>query len=85
MQQQPGPATPEEGREFVLTVSCPDRRGIVHAVSGVMLDQSMTILDSQQFADATSGEFHLRMHVAREGEAVDVATVEAAMAPVAAG
>ena len=68
----------------MLTVSCPDRRGIVHAVSGVMLDQSMTILDSQQFADATSGEFHLRMHVAREGEAVDVATVEAAIASVAA-
>jgi len=73
-------AGPEAGREFVLTVSCPDRRGIVHAVSGVMLDLSMSILDSQQFADATSGEFHLRMHLAREGGPVGVAEVEAAMA-----
>ena len=74
---------PEPGREFVLTVSCPDRRGIVHAVSGVMLDLSLTILDSQQFADATSGEFHLRMHLAREGSALEVDELDAAMLGVA--
>ena len=80
---QSTPASAESGREFVLTVSCPDRRGIVHAVSGVMLDLSMTILDSQQFADATSGEFHLRMHLVREGTALPVADVDAALALVA--
>jgi formyltetrahydrofolate deformylase len=74
---------PEPGREFVLTVSCPDRRGIVHAVSGVMLDLSMTIVDSQQFADATAGEFHLRMHLVRDGDPLDVADLRAALEPVA--
>ena len=78
------PSTRGGGREFVLTVSCPDRRGIVHAVSGVMLEQSMTILDSQQFADATSGEFHLRMHLVREGPPLPVAELDAAMAGVVA-
>ncbi len=73
----------EPGREFVLTVSCADRRGIVHAVSGVMLDLSMTILDSQQFADTTAGEFHLRMHLAREGSALPVDQLDAAMREVA--
>ena len=73
----------EPGREFVLTVSCADRRGIVHAVSGVMLDLSMTILDSQQFADTTAGDFHLRMHLVREGSALPVAALDAAMAGVA--
>jgi formyltetrahydrofolate deformylase len=67
----------------VLTVSCPDRRGIVHAVSGVALDLALTIADSQQFADPSSGEFHLRMHLVREGEPVDVETVVAALEPVA--
>jgi formyltetrahydrofolate deformylase len=76
-------AAPEPGREFVLTVSCADRRGIVHAVSGVMLEQSMTILDSQQFADTTAGEFHLRMHLAREGAALAVEELDAAMRDVA--
>ena len=73
----------EPGREFVLTVSCPDRRGIVHAVSGVMLDLSMTILDSQQFADFSSGEFHLRMHLAREGAPLDLAALRAVLDVVA--
>lgn len=76
-------AAVEPGREFVLTVSCADRRGIVHAVSGVMLEQSMTILDSQQFADTTAGEFHLRMHLAREGAALAVEELDAAMRGVA--
>ena len=83
VQHHPVPAGPAAGREFVLTVSCPDQRGIVHAVTGVALDLAMTIVDSQQFADASSGEFHLRMHLAREGEPVDVAEVEAAVAPLA--
>jgi formyltetrahydrofolate deformylase len=76
-------AVVEAGREFVLTVSCADRRGIVHAVSGVMLELSMTIRDSQQFADTSAGEFHLRMHLAREGAPLPVAALEAAMAGVA--
>jgi formyltetrahydrofolate deformylase len=73
----------EPGREFVLTVSCPDRRGIVHAVSGVMLDESLTIADSQQFADATSGAFHLRMHLVREGAPLPVRELQAAMDRIA--
>ncbi len=73
----------ESGREFVLTVSCPDRRGIVHAVTGAMLQQDLTIADSQQFGDASSGEFHLRMHVIREGDPLDPLDVEEAFEPVA--
>ena len=73
----------EAGREFVLTVSCPDRRGIVHAVTGAMLQEDLTIADSQQFGDPSSGEFHLRMHLIREGDPVDVQDVRAAFEPVA--
>jgi formyltetrahydrofolate deformylase len=82
MRRQSG-SGPEPGREFVLTLSCPDRRGIVHAVSGVMLDQSLTIADSQQFGDPSSGEFHLRMHVAREGDPLPVELLRKAMEPTA--
>lgn len=72
----------EAGREFVLTVSCPDRTGITHAVSGVALDNDLSIADSQQFADPTSGEFHLRMHLTRQGEPTDVETVRESFARV---
>ncbi|USQ80389.1 formyltetrahydrofolate deformylase [Ornithinimicrobium faecis] len=73
----------EAGREFVLTVSCEDRRGVVHAVAGVMLEQDLTILDSQQFGDASTGEFHLRMHLRREGEPLPVEALESAFGPIA--
>jgi formyltetrahydrofolate deformylase len=78
------PSNRPAGRDFVLTVSCPDRVGIVHAVSGAMLQQHLTILDSQQFGDPVSGEFHLRMHLLREGDtALDVEALREAFTPVA--
>ncbi|MFM2341951.1 MAG: formyltetrahydrofolate deformylase, partial [Pseudomonadota bacterium] len=35
-------------REFVLTLSCPDAKGIVHAVSGLLFQAGCNIIDSQQ-------------------------------------
>ncbi|MDO5740510.1 MAG: formyltetrahydrofolate deformylase [Ornithinimicrobium sp.] len=75
--------TPEPGRAFVLTLSCPDRRGIVHAVSGAVLQVGLTITDSQQFASG-SGEFHLRMEAAHDDGQIDLEELRAALAPVAA-
>lgn len=74
---------PQSGREFVLTVSCEDRRGIVHAVAGAMLEQDLTILDSQQFGDDSTGEFHLRMHLRREGSPVALSALQDAFTPIA--
>ena len=47
--------------EFVLTLSCPDTVGIVHAVTGVMVDQGCNIIDSAQFGDAGSKRFFMRV------------------------
>ncbi len=52
--------------EFVLTLSCPDRAGIVHAVAAYLHEAGCNVLDSQQFADRTaegSGRFFMRVHV----------------------
>jgi formyltetrahydrofolate deformylase len=46
---------------FVLTLSCPDRPGIVHAVSGYLFRQGGNILESQQFDDPGSGRFFMRI------------------------
>ena len=77
--------TSEPGRDVVLTLSCPDRRGIVHAVTGALLEQDLSITDSQQFADPSTGEFHLRIEATREGDPVDVTTLRDVLAPVADG
>ena len=48
--------------EFVLTLVCPDTRGIVHAVSGFLLQRGSNILDSTQYGDALTGAFAMRIH-----------------------
>ncbi|HEY0855906.1 MAG TPA: formyltetrahydrofolate deformylase [Albitalea sp.] len=52
--------------EFVLTLSCPDAKGIVYAVSGLLYQAGCNIVDSQQFGDVQSedgtGLFFMRVH-----------------------
>jgi len=38
-------------QEFILTLSCRDKPGIVHAVSGLLFEGGCNIIDSQQFGD----------------------------------
>jgi len=53
--------------EFVLTLSCPDRRGIVAEVSRFLFEKNCNILDSQQFGDRGNGRFFMRVHGLSEG------------------
>lgn len=50
-----------EGPKFVLTVSCPDRPGLVHAVSAYIVQNSGNIIESQQFGDENNGLFFIRL------------------------
>ena len=52
--------------ELILTISCPDRRGIVAAVSRFLFEQGCNILDSQQFGDRENRRFFLRVHFISE-------------------
>jgi formyltetrahydrofolate deformylase len=49
--------------EYILTLSCPDRVGIVHAVAAYLHQAGCNVLDSQQFGDRTAGRFFMRVHV----------------------
>ena len=52
---------------FILKLSCPDRPGIVHAVSGFLFERGGNILDSAQFGDSHTGEFFMRVHFQQVG------------------
>ena len=54
--------------QYVLTFSCPDRPGIVHAVSGHLSVQGCNILESQQYSDPDSGRFFMRTVFAPAGD-----------------
>ena len=47
--------------EFVLTLYCPDRPGIVAAVSGHFAAHNDNILEAQQFGDTETGRFFMRL------------------------
>jgi formyltetrahydrofolate deformylase len=67
---------------YVLTLVCPDRAGIVHAVSGLLVERGGNILESQQFDDLAEGRFFLRVRFAVTGpDTLD--TLREAFVPVA--
>ena len=69
-------------RDYILTLSCPDRTGIVHRVAGLLFEHGCNILDAQQFGDAETGRFFLRVHFdVPAASAID--TVRDAFVPLA--
>ena len=45
---------------YILTLTCQDRPGIIHAVAGALLDVSANVLEQAQFTDQDSGLFAMR-------------------------
>jgi len=68
--------------QLILTLSCPDRRGIVSGVAGLVAERGGNIIDSHQFGDPDAGRFFMRIHFAAEdGGTLD--TWRTAIAPLA--
>jgi len=55
-------------QRFILTVSCPDRKGIVKEVSAFLYDINTTILEAAQHCDTISNKFFLRMEFTPDPE-----------------
>ncbi len=53
----------EDKRQFVVTLVCNDQPGIVHAVSGAVVEASGNIIESQQFSSDDTGRFFMRLQV----------------------
>ena len=70
---------------FILKLSCPDRPGIVHAVSGFLFDLGSNILDSAQFGDSHTGEFFMRVHFQQVGGDPGLAALRTSFSALADG
>lgn len=55
-------------RELILTLACPDQRGIVYEVARAIAEGGGNILDSQQFGDPDASVFFMRVHFADAAE-----------------
>jgi len=80
----PAPAVNGEVRRFVLTVTCPDRIGIVAAVSGFIADHGGWVLEAAQHGDLSTGRFFLRIEVMAESLAFGPDGFAERFAPLAA-
>ncbi|HLI15016.1 MAG TPA: formyltetrahydrofolate deformylase [Acidimicrobiales bacterium] len=67
---------------IVLRFSCPDRVGIVHAVAGFLASRDLNIVESQQFAEPSSGRFFMRVEASAR-RALDLRALRGEFAPLA--
>lgn len=69
--------------QFVLTLSCPDRPGIVSAVSTFLAQNGQNILDAQQFDDVETGKFFMRVVFTAADLAVELSALQTGFAAIA--
>jgi formyltetrahydrofolate deformylase len=69
--------------EHVLTVNCAESPGIVHAVTGYLLDHGCDIIDTKHFGDRREKQFFMRVHFASGSKAVSTEELRTDFAPLA--
>ena len=74
-------STPQ--RRFTLSLSCPDRVGIVAAVSNFLAQHSGWITEASHHADAESNMFFMRQEILADSLKLDIDAFRAAFAKVA--
>jgi formyltetrahydrofolate deformylase len=70
-----------DSTHWLLTLSCDDRPGIVHSVTGAIQEAQGNITELQQFTSSESGRFFMRVQVQ---SGFDRSIFERAVAPIAA-
>ncbi|WP_299440829.1 formyltetrahydrofolate deformylase [uncultured Phycicoccus sp.] len=70
--------------EYVLLLSCPDRRGIVATVTALLFERGANIEESQQFDDVRTDQFFMRIRYSVEDADPGVDGWRDLFAPVAA-
>jgi formyltetrahydrofolate hydrolase len=66
----------------ILTISCPDRVGVVSGVTAWIAARSLNIVESQQFGDVESGRFFMRVRAEAVSDAINVARLRSEFAPL---
>jgi len=59
--ERPNTGTSTSTRDFVLTLTCSDRPGVVRAVSDFLVRHGGNIVESQQVGGRVTGRFFMRL------------------------
>jgi formyltetrahydrofolate deformylase len=71
-------------RRYTLTLSCPDRVGVVAAVSGLIAQHQGWIVEANHHADALAKRFFMRQEILADSLPFDLDTLKQKFAPIAA-
>ncbi len=71
-------------RRLILTISCPDRTGIVAAVTTFIAHHGGSVLEASQFADRVTGQFFQRIEIDAETINLDASGFGVEFGPLAA-
>ena len=71
-------------RRYTLTLTCPDRVGIVAAVSSLIAQHQGWIVEASHHADALAQRFFMRQEILADSLPFDLATLKEKFAPIAA-
>ena len=69
---------------YTLSLSCPDRVGVVAAVSGFLASHQGWITEANHHADAEAQRFFMRQEILADSLPFDLSTLRAHFAPIAA-
>jgi len=71
-------------RRYILTITCPDRVGIVAAVTGFIAGLGGWVLEAAQHGDLSTGRFFLRIEIIADSLPIELAELGRRFAPLAA-
>jgi len=72
-----------EDQRRILILKCPDRKGLVAAVSGFLADNDASIAESHHFNDPRVDQFYMRTVFHPDGDMTGLEAMKAGFAPIA--
>ena len=58
--------------QYVLKIDCPDQKGLVHEISGVLYSFDVNIIENEEFVDHIHNHFFMRSEVVGELDRAEV-------------
>ena len=67
--------------QYILKIDCPDQKGLVHEISGILFDFGLNIIENEEFVDHVNNYFFMRSEVIGELNRADVFNKLSAILP----
>ncbi len=58
--------------QYVIKIDCPDQKGLVHQISGVLFSYGLNMIENEEFVDHANNHFFMRSEVTGELDRADV-------------